>query len=61
MDKAGAVVRVALGLAQVMGATVALYLLVQTGINGLTMGTTAVTLFCTVLSRLCCSEADRKR
>jgi hypothetical protein len=60
MSKGWAAARVGLGLAQVMGATVSLYLLVQIAVNALTLGAIAVMFFFTALSRLCFSKADRE-
>jgi uncharacterized membrane protein (UPF0136 family) len=51
-EKAWAVVRIVLGLAQVMGATLALYLLVQTGTSGLTIAAVVVTGLLTAGSTL---------
>ena len=55
-----ALLRVGLGLAQVMGATTTLYLLLTTGISDLTVWATAVTLCFTILSRLIFAKLDRK-
>lgn len=60
MGRMWAVVRIGLGLAQVMGATVILYALVQTGISALTIGATVVTLGFIVLSKLLFGRQDRK-
>ena len=60
MSRTLAVVRILLGIAQVMGATAALAVLVQTGASGLTAVATVVTLLFTCLSRLLFSGADRK-
>jgi len=54
-----ALVRIGLGLAQVMGATVALYFLLATGTSDLTMWATMATLFFVVLSRLIFARLDR--
>jgi hypothetical protein len=43
-----------------MGATAILYFLLSTGMTGLTLWATAVTLFLTVLSRLIFARVDRK-
>jgi hypothetical protein len=55
-----ALLRVGLGLAQVMGATISFYLLLMTGISALTMWGTAVTLVFSLLSRLIIAKLDRK-
>jgi len=55
-----ALLRVGLGLAQVMGATITLSLLLMTGISALTMGGTAVTLVFSLLSRFIFAKVDRK-
>jgi hypothetical protein len=52
MNRTWAVVRIVLGIVQVMGATVALVFLLQTGASGLTIAATDVTLCFTCLSRL---------
>lgn len=52
--------RVLLGLAQVMGATIALHLLLTTGLTGPTLWATAGTLFFVVPSRLIFAPPDRK-
>jgi|GEM_PF-3300896 len=49
-EKAWAVIRMSLGLAQTMGAVVSLYLLVQTGVNALSIGAAAVTTILTLIS-----------
>ena len=51
---------VGLGLAQVMGATIAVVFLIQTGMSSPTIVATGVTLFFVVLSRLLFSKSDRK-
>jgi hypothetical protein len=50
-EKAWAVVRIALGLAQIMAATVTFVLLVQTGVNEWSMGLTAATGLLVLLSK----------
>jgi hypothetical protein len=60
MNRKWAAVRVGLGLAQVMGATITLVFLLQTGASGPTMIATGATLFFVVLSRLLFSKSDRK-
>lgn len=60
MNKQLAVLRIALGLAQIMGATVALCLFLQTGASDLTIGVTVVTLLLVVLSRLLFGKRDRQ-
>ncbi len=52
--------RMGLGLAQVMGATVAFYLLLTTGMTNLTVWATTATLFFLILSRMIFSRRDRK-
>lgn len=54
------VLRVGLGLAQVMGATVACYLLLTTGMSNLTVWATTATLFFLVVSKVLFSWLDRK-
>ena len=61
MSRTWAVLRVGLGLAQVMGATAALYFLLTTGMTDLTLWATAVTLFFMVLSRMIFARLDRKK
>ena len=51
-EKAWAVVRIVLGLAQVMGATVSVYCLIQTGTSTLTVVSVAITGLLVVLSKL---------
>jgi hypothetical protein len=51
-EKLQAVGQIALGLAQVMGATVAFYLLVQTGLNEWSVGAAAVTGVLTLATRI---------
>lgn len=58
MDKRMAVLRIGLGLAQIMGATVAVYLLMQTGASNLTIVATIVTLLLVMLSRLLFGKRD---
>jgi len=60
VSRAMGLLRVGLGLAQVMAATVALCFLLTIGMTNLTLGATAVTLFLTVLSRLLFAKSDRK-
>jgi hypothetical protein len=60
MNRNWALVRILLGLTQVMGATIALAFLVQTGASGSTMIATGATAFFVVLSRLLFSKSDRK-
>ena len=60
MDKMGAVVRIGLGLAQVMGAVVTLVFLVPTGMSNPTIVATILTLLFVVLSRLLFAKTDRK-
>jgi hypothetical protein len=60
MNKGMALVRVALGLTQVMAATVTLYFLVQTGMSNLTTVATVVTLLLVVVSKLLFGRLDRK-
>ncbi len=50
-EKARAVVRIALGTAQVMAATVILVLLIETGASSLTVVATVITLLLVVVSR----------
>jgi hypothetical protein len=50
-SKRGAVLRIVLGRLQVIGATVAVSLLVTLGVSPLTVGVAAVTLFLTPLSK----------
>jgi hypothetical protein len=45
-----AAVRMALGMAQMMGAVIAFYLLLATGMNDLSLGAVAVTCFFTTVS-----------
>ena len=61
MSRTWAVLRVGLGLAQIMGATAAFYFLLTTGVKDLTLWATAVTLFFMVLSRLIFARLDRKK
>ena len=51
-ERRWAVVRFALGTAQVMGATGALVLLVQTGVNPLSIGAAVITCVLTTISVL---------
>jgi len=51
-EKAWAVVRMVLGLGQMMGAVVAFYLLLQTGVNALSLGAVVVTCLLTTTSVL---------
>jgi len=51
-EKAWAVVRVILGQAQMMGAVVSFYFLVQTGVNALSLGAVVVTGLLTTTSIL---------
>jgi hypothetical protein len=60
MNGKRAVVRIALGLVQVMGATIALVFLVQTGASGSTMVATGATAFFVGFTRLLFSKYDRK-
>lgn len=46
------VVRIALGIGQIMGATVSLILLLQTGVNGLSVSATVLTGLLTLASKL---------
>ena len=46
------IVRLALGTAQVMGATAALFLLVQTGVSSLSVGAAVITCVLTTISVL---------
>jgi hypothetical protein len=55
-----ALLRVGLGLAQVMGATITLYLLLMSGVSALTMAGTAVTLVLSLLSRLIFAKLDHQ-
>jgi len=47
-----AIVRLILGQAQIIGAVVSVYLVIQTGINSLSVCAFALTTACTILSRL---------
>jgi hypothetical protein len=47
-----AVLRIILGTSQVMGATVSLILLVQTGVNGLSLAAILITVLLTLASKL---------
>jgi hypothetical protein len=49
---AWALVRLVLGLAQIMGATAAAYLVLTTGLNELSLGVTLFTCLCTSVSVL---------
>jgi hypothetical protein len=60
MGRAWAVLRIGLGLAQVIGATITLVLLVQTGMTTPTIVATVVTLLFVTLSRLLFAGPDRK-
>ncbi len=60
MSRMWAVVRIGLGLAQVMGVTNAVYFLLTTGMTDLTLWATAVTLILMVMSRLIFAKLDRK-
>ncbi len=51
-ERRWAVVRILLGTAQVMGATVSAYLLLQTGTNAWSLGAVTVTGLLVVLSKL---------
>jgi hypothetical protein len=51
-EKIWAVFQIALGIAQVIGATVALYLLVQIGINEWSISAAGLTRLLTVTSRI---------
>ncbi len=51
-ERRWAVVRILLGTAQVMGATMSAYLLLQTGTNAWSLGAVAVTGLLVVLSKL---------
>ncbi len=51
--------RIGLGLAQVMGATIAIYLLLTTGMANLTVWASTATLFFLILSRLIFARRDR--
>lgn len=51
-EKAWAVVRMVLGLAQMMGAVVSFYLLAQTGMNAFSLGAVVVTCLLTTISVL---------
>ena len=51
-EKAWAAVRIVLGLAQIMGAVVSFYLLVQNGMNALTFGAVTITCLFTTISVL---------
>jgi hypothetical protein len=53
--------RVGLGLAQVMGATITFLLLLATGLSDLTMWATTATVFFLILSRVIFAKRDRKR
>lgn len=52
MNRTWAVLRIGMGLAQIMGATVALYFLLATGTTEMTLWATAVTIFFLVVSRV---------
>jgi hypothetical protein len=52
MDRRLAVLRIVLGLGQVVGVTAALCSLIQTGMSGLTVVATLVTLLPAVVSKL---------
>ena len=51
-EKAWAVARLVLGLLQVMGATVSVYLLIELGVHALSLGSVAVTCLFTTVSVL---------
>jgi hypothetical protein len=59
-EKAWAVLQLILGQAQVMGAVVAIYLLVETGVNALSLGATVVTCLLTTTSVLLFGGRNRK-
>lgn len=60
MVQVWAMVRLILGLAQIMGATATLYFLLQTGRSNFTWWAAAVTLGVIVLSRLLFTVVSRK-
>lgn len=60
LNRAWAVFRIGLGLAQMMGATITLFLLLRIGVTNLTVWATAATLSLTVLSKLMFARMDRK-
>ena len=51
-ERAWAIVRIILGLGQMMGAVVSVYFLIETGVNALSLGAVAGTCVLTVTSRL---------
>lgn len=59
-EKAWAVVRMVLGLAQMMAAVVAFSLLFQTGMNALSLGAVVVTCFLTTISVLPFRNRDQE-
>jgi hypothetical protein len=60
MSRKWALVRVGMGIAQVMGATATLVFMAQTGMSQLTVAGVVATLLLVVLSRLLFSRKDRK-
>lgn len=58
MSHTWAIVRIGLGLAQVMGATITLYLLLTAGLSDLTLWATVATLFFVVLSKVVVAKQD---
>ncbi len=60
-NRALGLLRIGLGLAQVMGATATLYFLLMTGLSDLTLWATTATLFFLVLSRVMFAGRDRNR
>jgi hypothetical protein len=59
-EKAWAVVRLVLGLAQMIGAVVSLYLLLQIGLASVTLGAVVFTCACTTASVLLFGGRGRK-
>jgi hypothetical protein len=51
-ERAWAVVRIILGLGQMIGAIVSVYFLIETGVNAMSLGAVTVTCMLTVTSRL---------
>jgi hypothetical protein len=60
-QRAWAVVRVILGLLQMMGAVVSAYLLLQTGVNPLSLAAVVLTCFFTSVSVLLFGSAKKRR
>ena len=49
-------IRLVLGITQIIGATISLVLLIRTGVSKLSIGACVVTTFFTIMSRLLCLD-----